>query len=217
MGSARSKPAVDDDHTGQHGGQEAVEVGQDVLEGALDVEAGAIGPGQPPGGRQVDDDPDAAVITTTARPCTACGWISRRIATEGQDGRHHQQGDPVAGRGQDLGPLEAERPRPCGRPGRQVQGPQGGAEGAGVDEHVAGVGEQRQRVGRGSDHHLGDHEPDDQDQSQHQVTLVRPGVRVDVVVHGAETTGYGPRRARPAARCLTRGRAPPPRGRPVTP
>ena len=39
---------------------------------------------------------------------------------EGEDGGHHQQGDPVAGGGEDLGPLESEGPGPAA--GRAARG-----------------------------------------------------------------------------------------------
>ncbi len=145
-----------------------------MLEGPLDVEARAIGPGQPPGGRQVDGHPDAGGDED--------GQAVHRLRVdqaphrhEGEEGRHHQQGDPVAGGGEDLGPLEPERPGPSGRSGRQMQGPEGETEGAGVDQHVAGVGQQRQRVGRQGHHHLGDHEPHDQDHGGHQPPPVAGG------------------------------------------
>ena len=48
----------EDDDAGDDGGDEAVEVGEDVLERAFHVEAGAVGLGQHPGGDDVHGDAD---------------------------------------------------------------------------------------------------------------------------------------------------------------
>ena len=52
------KAGREDDDGGDGGSDERVEVGQDVLEAALDVEAPAVGPRQCPGGGEVDGDAD---------------------------------------------------------------------------------------------------------------------------------------------------------------
>ena len=54
---------------------------------------------------------------------------------------------PLAGGGQDLGPLHAVGVRPRLGTGRQPDGHEGAGDGADVDQHVAGVGQEDERVG----------------------------------------------------------------------
>jgi hypothetical protein len=55
IGSARSKPGQDD-HGRDRGGDERIEVGEDLLEAHLDVEALAVGSREGPGRGDVDRD-----------------------------------------------------------------------------------------------------------------------------------------------------------------
>ena len=69
------------------------------------------------------------------------------------------------------------------RPAGERGGGEGEADGAGVGEHVGGVGEQRQRVGDEAGDDLDDHEAEDQPEREPELAAVRVGGdRVAVVV-----------------------------------
>jgi len=90
-----------DDDRGEHGAQEAIQVGEDVLVSARHVQAGPVRFGQHPGGEHVHRYSDDR--HHQHRPA-----LHRRGIEQPPDGleRHqradHQQGDAVTGRGQDF-------------------------------------------------------------------------------------------------------------------
>ena len=193
----------EDDHAGDRGRDEREQVGQHVLEGALDVEAAPLGSGQHPGGEQVHGDAGhgdhqhrRAVhrgrVDQAATPSARITTASATSVAAVDLGR------------QDLGALEAEREAAARRPGRrQPRGDQRQqADRAGVGEHVRRVREQRQRVGQDARHDLHGHEAEDQAE-RHAEPLGVAGRRVVVVMvgHRAQmvTPGVGPWPVRYAA------------------
>lgn len=55
----RPGPASRDHHNaGDHGADEGIEIGEDVLVGTFDVEARSVGLGEQPGRHEVDGHPD---------------------------------------------------------------------------------------------------------------------------------------------------------------
>src|SRR6185437_16126482 len=104
-GVGAGEPGGHDDDPGDDGADEPVQVGQHVPERALDVQAGAVGLGQHPGGGHVDDDPggrdgDDRAAVDGGRVDEAADRLG------GDDPADHEQRDPVAGGGQDLRALE---------------------------------------------------------------------------------------------------------------
>jgi hypothetical protein len=105
-----------------------------------------------------------------ARHRGRCAQALHRL--EQDHGCDRQQRGAVHERGQDLGAVVAEgeaRARgPVGDPERE----EGERQGADVPEHVAGVGEERQRAGEHAARHLGEHVDGRQGQGDLQAPLV---------------------------------------------
>ena len=177
-GVGAGEPGEHDDEPGDRGGDERVEVVEDVLERALDVQAGPVGLADQPGRGDVDHDADqrgdehqqSLHLRRVEQPPD--GLVD-------EPGREQQQGEPVGLGGEDLGAFEPVGPAALRGPGGQVDRPQGQHDGRGVGEHVPGIGDQRQGLGDDPDNDLGGHERHDQRQRPGQVTLV--GVRVHPV------------------------------------
>ena len=113
-------------------------------------------------------------VATTIGACTSGGETRRRTPSATISEPEDEQRDAVDLRGEDLGAPEAERHPAAGRPQREPRRPHAQPERGGVDEHVRGVREQRQRVGDDPEHHLGRHEGEDQDERDRE----RPGIGV---------------------------------------
>ena len=153
--AVRAREAGEQDHgAGDRRGDEGEQVGEHVLEGALDVEAAAVGAGEDQRGGQVHGDAQRARRPARRAPSTSGGSTSRRIpSTTMTHGQRHQRGAVHLG-GEDLGAPEAEREAAAGRAPREPGGEQRERDRAGVGEHVGGVGEQRERGGQDARHHL---------------------------------------------------------------
>ncbi len=76
IGSARSKPGRQDHDAGDGGPDERVQVGEQVLVGALDVEALAVRLRERPGRNEVDHDADER--DDQHRPAADIGRVDRR-------------------------------------------------------------------------------------------------------------------------------------------
>ena len=161
MPSARSHPVTQDQQARHRGGDERHEVGQHVLEGALDVQRRAVRAVQDDRGDEVhrhadqgDDEHDAALDRGRVdQPADAL--------VDDQQPEHEQRRAVELG-GEDLGALEAVGHRALGRPRRQPQRDQRQRERGRVGEHVRGVGEQRQRLGEDAGHDLDGHQAEQQ-------------------------------------------------------
>jgi Ser/Thr protein kinase RdoA (MazF antagonist) len=180
------EPGQHDDQARHRGGGERVEVGEDVLERAGEVEArladvvravvavARAGPGDQQGRGEVDGYPrqrDAENRPAAGR--RRCHQPAHgRIA---KPGREQDQGEAISLRRHDLG-----APQPVGvaagrRPGGQPRGDQHQRDGRGVGQHVRGVRDQRQGVRGQAGHDLAGHERQDQDKRSRQPPGARPG------------------------------------------
>ena len=115
--------------------------------------------------------PTAATTIRTA-PSTCDGCTSRTHGVVGHERRDDEEGDGVGRRGQDLRPLHAVGVRPRLGTGGQPDRDQGAGDGADVDQHVPGVGQQDQRVRGDGRPHLEHHERDEQDERDGQGAAV---------------------------------------------
>jgi hypothetical protein len=69
---------------------------------------------------------------------------------------------------------------------------QGQRDRPGVGQHVRGIREQRQGVGKDARHDLGGHQAEDQREGEYETPgVVRPDVCVAVVVHGQFVVSIG--------------------------
>ena len=130
----------EDDGAGDQGADERVEVGQDVLEAALDGHVLAVGFRELPGREQVhrntgegdDDDRPTGGIGRGDEP------VDRLVDDQG--GEYEQAAAVDLGR-EDLGAFQAEGHRSCGGPGGEAKREQRQGDRARVGEHVGSVGE----------------------------------------------------------------------------
>ncbi len=181
--------AEDQDHARrQRRAEEPVEVGQDVLEAALDVEVRAVCARQLPGRHDVQDG--AGNGHRQDQPGPHVRRLDEPVdRLEDDEAGDHQQRDAVGLRGEDLQASEAERERALGRARGELERQQREAERARVGEHVAGVGEQRERVGDDARGDLaGHHEQDQRQRAPQPLGVVRRSVRVEAVI-----VGHGPK------------------------
>jgi hypothetical protein len=102
-----------------------------------------------------------------------------------------EQRDAVSLRGEDLAAAEPERPRPARGMRRDVRRDQCGGERGRVGEHVAGIGEQRERAGEERGHDFAHHERDDQRERDRDRAAVVRAVSVRVRVQGAPAASGG--------------------------
>ena len=108
--------------------------------------------------------------------------------------RHAEQQHRVGEGGEDLQPVQAERVVPAfGASAGELDRGEGHAEADHVGEHVAGVGDQRQRVGDDAGHDLHQHE-DCEDGERYEepalVPLSGPDRRVTVIVSGVVISSH---------------------------
>ena len=103
--------------------------------------------------------------TTSTIPPSTLRWVDQP-ADRAVDDPHadDQQRQPVDLRGQDLDAPVPERPAAARGTGRQGGRENGETERRDVGQHVAGVGEERERIGDETEDDLADHEEPDQDQ-----------------------------------------------------
>ena len=168
------KAGCDDQGAGDRGRDESEEVGEDVLEGALDVEAAALGARDQPQRTEVYRDPDQGDDQDQA--ALDVGRLEQPPHTLDHDQHaEQQQRHPVHLRREDLGALEPVGEAAAGRALGQAQREQGEPDRDRVGEHVRRVREQRQRVGDDAGGHLGRHEREDQRQRRGQPARVRVG------------------------------------------
>ena len=116
----------------------------------------------------------AIAVASTSPPRTSGGELRRRTASIDDRGPEEQQRRSVRLRREDLGAAEAERHPSAGGAPREPCRPDAQAERDGVDEHVRGIREERQRVCDQGDRHLDGHERDDQREGVGE----RPDLRV---------------------------------------
>src|SRR5207249_1270804 len=120
-GVGPAKPGGHDDRAGDNGADECIEVGEDVLEGAFDVERPAVGPGQGDRCGQVHSDADEGhnyqhrTVHLGRVDQPADGFV-------GDKGGDQQQGESVSGGGEDLGAVQPEGVAVSGGAGGQVGG-----------------------------------------------------------------------------------------------
>jgi hypothetical protein len=132
-----------DDRARDRGEDEGGKVGEDVLEGALDVHRRPVGLRERPRGGEVHDDADQ-------RHDQHGGAADVGRVHEAPDALHDddeaedEQGRAVELGGEDLGPLVAVGHRALRRFGREADGDQRERDGAGVGEHVRGIRQQRE-------------------------------------------------------------------------
>ncbi len=175
------EPPDQDQRAGDRGCDEGKEVGDDMEEGPLDVEAAPLGPGEHPRRHQVHHDPDQS--HDQDQPALHIRRVDQPAdALEDDQRPEQQQRDPVDLGGEDLGPShpvgEAAGRRPLGQPQRGQRQP----DRNGVREHVARVGDQRQGGAHDPRHELGHHEADDQRERAGEAPRV--GVREVVAWRG---------------------------------
>ena len=177
----------DQDHrAGDRRGDEGEQVGEHVLEGALDVEAAPLGAGEHQRCREVHHDAqDRDQKDRQTVHVRRVDEAAHALQHDHQRERHERRAVELGG--EDLGAPEAEGEVAAGGPPREPRGEQRQRDGTGVREHVGGVGQQRQRVGQHTGHDLHGHQPEDQDQGEGQAArVVRVDVPVVVVRHHAD-------------------------------
>lgn len=168
-----------DDDAGHGGSGEGVDVGENVPERALDVQAPArspAGPADQHGHRHVDRHPGQRDADNHPSGHGGRG-DEPAYRLERQPGGQHNQSDPVGLRGENLGALQPVGVAALRRPGGQLHRDQHQADGCRVGQHVRRVRDQRQRVGGQAGHDLGGHERDDQRERGTQPPRVAAGGR----------------------------------------
>ena len=138
------------------------EVGEEVLEAALDVHRLAVRLASCRVASRFTPIPTSATTSIARAVGRRAATISRLIALVDDQHGEHEQRDAVRLRGENLGALEAEGEVAAGRPRDEPDHHERQHERAGVGEHVRGVREQRERVREDSGDDLDGHEADDQ-------------------------------------------------------
>ena len=183
------EPGRDDHDARDQRPDQRVEVGEDVPEARLDVQAAAICVGELAGDGEVDRDTgkgDGDDRTALHRQ----GRRKPEHRLEHEHRREHEQGRAADQRGKHLGALEAEGEATLRGPLGEAERDQRDAERRDIGEHVRRVGEQGEGPRQDRDHHLDRDEDADQAERGDQRSLVRVArnaVRVrrvgPVVVH----------------------------------
>jgi len=123
---------------GDRGADEPVQVGQQVLKGALDVEALAVGPRERPRRGEVDEHADER--DGEDQPASHDRRVEQAAdALIRDERRQDQQRHAVGLRREDLHAPQAEGHGPLGRSRGKPDGDQREADRRGVGEHVPGV------------------------------------------------------------------------------
>ena len=153
----RGPAGPEDDERGDDGGERAEEVAGDVQERRAQVEVAAVAAGEDEEGDDIGGEP-----RRRHRQHDAAGHRLRVAeAVRGLDG--DPDGDGEEGEAVDEGrehgePVEAVGALPVGRAAGDAEGEPRHRQRREVGEHVAGVGEERQRAGDDAADDLGDHE-----------------------------------------------------------
>jgi hypothetical protein len=134
------EPGGQDDHGGHRGGDEAVQVGDDVAVGALQVEAAAVARAAGEDGRRGQIDGDAHHGHDQDGQA-GHRWRRDEPAqrVDDDDGRQDEQRDAVGLRREDLGAPQPVGHRAAGRTVREPRGHQRHRQRRGVGQHVRGV------------------------------------------------------------------------------
>ncbi len=162
IASARPKPGDHNHHAGDSGRDEAVEIGENVAVGTLEVEASRLPlAGEDPYGQQIDRDP-----STGDRDHRGAADVWGREEASDRDvddhQREHEQRRAVALSTQDLDPAEPVGHHPLSGPAGHPRGQEGDRQRGRVGDHVGGIGEQRERGDDDPDSHLCRHKRHDQ-------------------------------------------------------
>ena len=143
-----------------------------MLVGTFDVETTAIGSCHQPSNRDVDDN---AYSGDDHNQPSANGRGSDEASNSldsDEDGDHEQR-DAIDRSRHDLGSFPTPRPRSLRTAPSESRSPQGNGDGTNVRQHVASVGEQRQRPGDDSCDDLRDHERRQECKRSNEVSGVR--------------------------------------------
>jgi Ser/Thr protein kinase RdoA (MazF antagonist) len=168
-----------DDQPRDRGGGERVQVGDDMPEGARQVQAPRLAvrrAGDEPGRRDVDDHAGQrhAEHGPAGHRRRRHQPADRRIE---QPGGEQDQGDAVGLGGHDLGAFEPVGVPAGRRAGGQPCGHQHQRDRRGVGQHVRGVGDQCERMRGQARHDLPSHERQDQREGSGQPPRVRAARR----------------------------------------
>ncbi len=175
----------------------AEHVGEHVPQRGLDVQRLAARAGEDGECRHVDDEPsDGHDEHPAAEHLRRVGQPSHRLEQHPGGDEHEQQ--PVEERGDDLGAPVAEAAVGRGGAPREPDRPEREQQREDVREHVTGVGEQRQAVGRQPAGHLGHRVGGEQ--HQRPAEGARAGVRVTVRVVVGVAVRHGLQGACPVSR-----------------
>ncbi len=172
-----------DDHPDRSDG-----VGEDLQVGTFEVEALLRAGAEQCEGHEVGGEPERG-DDQHRRPedLRGLGQAADRLV-EHVDG-HPEQEDRVGEGGQDLQSVEPEGVVGAAGLLREVDRSQGHADPEHVGEHVAGIREQRERVGDHSHDHLDDHEHGEEHERSEETALVAgaaaDGGVVVIAAHGA--------------------------------
>jgi hypothetical protein len=180
---------------------ERVQIGDDVLEAALHVEALAVGLRERAGRGEVYEDAENR-HDQHQRPADRGGMNQPHDGLIRDEGGEDQQRDAVRLGREDLRTLEAECHRASRGTGGKAQRDQRKSERAGVGEHVSGVGQQRERVRDHAGCDLDAHERDDQREREGQPAAV--GLRA--YAGGVSDVGVGHRLTIAPASVVARAR-----------
>ena len=141
--------------------------------------------------------PTAATTISTASPSTArrAARGGGPIGVVGHEGGDDEERDAVGRGRQDLGPPELQVREPGLGACRQSDRHEGPGNGADVDQHVPGVGQQDERVRGDGGPDLERHEGDEENQRDFQGAAVGPHRRLPgrMVVAVSHRPSRGPR------------------------
>ena len=203
-----------DDQGGDDDRDRAEQVAKDLEVGAAHVEAAGLGPAQD----DQRDEVDGAAHERHREHQPALDV--RRLGQPPPRLVEHERGDAeqdhrVDGRREDLRAIPAEGARVTGRPSREPDGSECEQQAGDIGEHVAGVREQREAVGRDASDHLDHQDREAHDQDDDERSPIPSGGTVDVVAAHRTTSGMLRPPNRPTA-SSTRDVAPIPTSQPPT-
>ena len=175
IASARWKPVSSTTRPASGGRDEREQVGQHVLEGALDVEAGRSARPRTHTASRLTTMPATAVTRTAPPPDRGRVDQPDHRLVDDPD-REQQQRQPVGLRGEDLGPLQPEREPARRRPGREAGSRTAPGRSRAASDSMCAASESRARESTSKPTvDLDRHEADDQRQRDSQQSPV--GVR----------------------------------------
>ena len=166
------EPHEQDQGRGDRRPDEGVEVGDDVPERSLDVQARRFARARVQAAARFTTMPASATASITP-PLTSGGRNEALDRLEDDHRGEDEERDPVHLRREDLDPPEAEGHGSLRGSSGEVDGEDREADRGGVREHVSGVGEERQRVGDDPRRDLECHEPDDEGERDPELRAIR--------------------------------------------